>query len=190
MINMHDIKKGAAVIVDGQPFFVVDFKRAGTGQRRPVLHVKLRHVVTGALSEKTLAEKDVLEEPNVERSVVTFSYRSGTRLVFMDQRTYEQVELPAELIGENADLLGQDVEVRLMVLDGVPVGIELPPSVTLEVVETPDPQRGAPSSRTSSVGKPAKLSNGIEVEVPLFIKKGERIRIDTATRQYQGKDNE
>ena len=190
MIGMHDLKIGAAVIVDGQPYFIVDFKRAGTGQRRPVLHVKLRHIVTGSQTEKTLAEKDMLEEANVERSVVTFSYRRGTTLVFMDQKTYAEVELSADLVGKDADLLDENVEVRVMSLDGNPIGIELPASVTLEVVETPDTQKGAPSSRSSSVGKPAKLANGTELEVPLFIKRGDRIRIDTATRQYQGKANE
>lgn len=190
MINMHDIKKNAAVLVEGQPYWVVDFKRAGTGQRRPVLHVKLRHIVTGSLTEKTLSEKDVLEEPNVERNMVTFSFKSANAYVFMDQKTFEQVELSAELVGDKAEFLGDEVEVRLLILEGIPIGLELPPSVTLEVTECSDPQKGGSSSRSSSVGKPATLSNGMQLEVPLFIKQGERIRINTETREYLGKEKE
>src|SRR3954464_2003771 len=119
MINMHDIKKGAAVMVDGEPYFVLDFRRAGTGQRRPVLHVKLRHIVSGSLTEKTMSEKDVLEEPNVERKMVTFSFRTPDAITFMDQTTYEQIELQADVVGEQADLLTEETEVRLMILDGL-----------------------------------------------------------------------
>ncbi len=190
MINMHDIQRNAAVLVAGQPHWVVDFKRAGTGQRRPVLHVKLRHIVTGSLSEKTLSEKDVLQEPNVERTIVTYSYKNANNYVFMDQKTFEQVELPAGLLGDRAELLGEDVEVRLMYLDGVAIGVELPPAVTLEITECSDPQKGGSSSRTSSVGKPATLSTGLQIEVPLFLKKGERIRVNTETREYMGKEKE
>jgi len=190
MINMHDIKKNAAVLVDGQPHWVVDFKRAGTGQRRPVLHVKLRHIVTGSLSEKTLSEKDVLDEPNLERTIATYSYKSANNYVFMDQKTFEQVEIPAEILGDRAEFLGEEVEVRLMHLDGVAIGVELPPAVTLEITECSDPQKGGTSSRTSSVGKSATLSNGLQIEVPLFMKKGERIRVNTETREYMGKEKE
>jgi elongation factor P len=190
MINMHDIKRGAAVMVDGQPYFVIDFHRAGTGQRRPVLHVKLKHIVSGSLTEKTLSEKDVLEEPDVEKATVTYSYRNPHSLVFMDAKTYAEIEIAADIVGDKADLLGDEVEVRVLLLDGIPVGLEFPPSVTLEVTETAEPQKGAPASRTSSVGKPATLSNGAQVDVPMFIRKGERIRIDTETRQYLGKDKE
>lgn len=188
MINMHEIKKGQAVLVDGQPYFVHDFKRAGTGQRRPVLHVKLRHVLTGSLTERTLSEKDVLEEPNLEKVTVRYSYRSGDAFVFLDQQTFEPLELKAELLGDNHELLVDDLEVRVMILDGQPVGVELPPSIVVEVLETSEPTKGAPSSRTSSVGKPAKIQNGIQIEVPLFIRQGERIRISTETREYQGKE--
>jgi elongation factor P len=190
MIDMHEIKKGDAVLIDGEPYFVHDFKRAGTGQRKPVLHVKLRHVVTGSLTERTLTEKDTLEEPDLEKTVARFSYRSGDAFVFLDQRTYDPIEVKEDLVGDAKDLLADELEVRILVLDGTPVGVELPPSVTLEVLETPEPQKGAPSSRTSSVGKPAKLAGGIEVEVPLFIRKGEKIRISTSTREYLGKEKE
>jgi elongation factor P len=190
MINMHEIKKGQAVLVDGQPYFVHDFKRAGTGQRRPVLHVKLRHVLTGSLTERTLSEKDTLEEPDLEKVTARYSYRSGDAFVFLDQKSYEPVELKAELIGDAQDLLVDELEVRVLILDGTPVGVELPPTVTLEVLETPEQQKGSAGSRTSSVGKPAKLQNGVEIEVPLFIKQGEKIRISTDTREYQGKEKE
>ena len=146
--------------------------------------------MTGSLSEKTLSEKDVLDEPNLERTMATYSYKNATHYVFMDQKTFERVELPAELLGDKAEFLGEEVEVRLMHLDGVAIGVELPPAVTLEITECSDPQKGGGSSRTSSVGKPATLSNGLQIEVPLFMKKGERIRVNTETREYMGKEKE
>jgi len=181
-----EFKRGMVLMLGGVPQVVEEFHISGTAQTKPKLHVRLRHLRTGRLIEHTFSEGERVPLADVQYRRVQFSYHDGEDFVFSDVETFEELNLSAEQIGKRCWFIKENEEYRALFLEGRLVDIMLPPTVTLQVVDTAAPIRGG----SDATWKPARLDTGLEVTVPLFIAPGEKIRVDTTERKYVGRESE
>lgn len=175
-VDTSKMRPGTRVDLDGEPFVITQYQHVKPGKGGAFVRLKLKSLVSGAVIDRTLKAGETLTLADVSSRDMQYLYREDERLVFMDQESYEQVEVPVELI-ENADLLQESCEAQVMLHDGKPIGVELPNFVVLEVAETDPPQRAGQT-------KPAVLETGARIQVPGFIERGQRVRIDTRDRKY------
>lgn len=180
----QNLRKGAVLKIDGQPHVVLDYWEARTAQRRATLHVKTRDLLKGKVMERTLDDKTDADLMESQVRFLQYMYSDASACHFMDVRTYDQFALPRELIADREAFLIEEAEYRVLFIEDRPVLVELPPTVTLEVVDAP-PSAGTASGNTDKV---AVLKGGIEVKVPRFIQRGDRVRINTETLEYLGKE--
>jgi elongation factor P len=181
MINTSDIKNGQHMMVDGAPYTVIWFQHHKPGKGGAMVRTKLRHLRTGAIVEKTFKSGEKFTEVNVERRKKQYLYADSENFHFMDLKTYDQIQLAKNTLGNNGLYLKENMEVEAIYLDDEFLNIELPINVELKVVQTVP---GVKGDTVSSTMKPATLETGAEVQVPLFIKEGDSIRIDTRTGEY------
>jgi len=179
-----EFKRGMVIMLDGAPQIIEDFHVAGTAQTRPKLHVKLRHLKTGRFADRAFLDNERVPVCELQYRTVQYSYKQGDTYAFLDTETFDELTLTADQIGDRHWFLKENEEYRAMFLEGKLLDIILPGQVSLQIVETAPPIRGG----SDSTWKPAKLETGLEIMVPLFLDKGERIRVDTQTRKYIGKD--
>ena len=172
------------LMLDGSPYVIEDMHTSGTAQTRHKLHTRLRHLKTGHIIERVFAENERVTVVPLETRHVTYSYSQRDRHVFIDADTFEEFELSGEQIGERRWFLKENEEYKALLLDGRFTDIVFPPQIPLEVVDTAAPIRGG----SDSAWKEAKLETGLQIMVPLFIAKGETIRVDTTTRKYAGRE--
>ncbi|MBV8894199.1 MAG: elongation factor P [Acidobacteria bacterium] len=151
------------------------------GNLRAFIQAKLRNLRTGAMFEHRFRSPDPIEKITVDEVEMQYLYNDGDAYYFMDTNTYEQTHLTKEILGEAVDYLIPNLEIRIEFFDGKPVGVELPQTVELTVIET---EPGLKSATASSVTKPAKTETGLIVQVPPFINQGEKIRVDTSEGAY------
>ena len=182
----EDLHKGMVIRHEGQLFTVLDFKVAKTGKQRPTVHVKLRSLTTGHTGERTLDQLGKIEEVPAEIRQMQYLYSAGKERVFMDAETFEQYPLGEDVLGDGVAFLVEEETYRFLTVEGQVVGIELPPVVVLEVVETAPVEHAGGST---NVQKEARLNSGLVIHVPLFIKNGDKIRVKTENREYQGKEH-
>jgi elongation factor P len=181
-----EFKRGMVLMLDGAPQMVEEFHVSGTAQTKHKLHVRLRHLKTGRLTEQTLPDGERLPVADVQHRRVQLSYADGKDFVFSDVESFEELTLSAGQIGDRRCFIKENLEYRALLLDGRLLDIELPANVTFEVVETAPPVSGG----SDATWKPARLDAGLEIMVPLFIAPGEKIRVDTTGRKYAGRENE
>ena len=181
-----EFKRGMVLMLDGAPQLVEEFHVSGTAQTKHKLHVRLRHLKTGRLTDQTLPDGERLPIADVQHCRVQLSYADGKDFVFSDVESFEELTLSAEQIGDRRCFIKENVEYRALLLDGRLLDIVLPPNVTFEVVDTAPPTSGG----SVATWKPARLNDGLEIMVPLFIATGEKIRVDTTERKYAGRENE
>ena len=151
------------------------------GNLRAFIQAKLRNLRTGAMFEHRFRSADSIERINVDEVQMEFLYADGDDYHFMNTENFEQIHLRRDLLGDSVDYLTPNLQIKVEFFDGKPVGVELPQTVDLTVVET---EPGLKSATASSVSKPAKTETGLVVQVPPFINEGERIRVDTAEGAY------
>ena len=180
------LHKGMVIRHEGQLFTILDFRTAQTGKQRPTVHVKLRSVSTGHTGERTLDELGKLEEVPAEVRHMQYLYADRSNRVFMDTETYEQYPLGGELLGDSIHFLIEQDTYPVLTIEGQVVSLQMPPIVVQEVVDTAPPQHVGGST---NVHKEAKLNSGFVIQVPLFIKNGDKIRVKTENREYQGKEH-
>ena len=180
-IGVQDIRAGTAFLLDGQPYIGLKYEHIKMGRGTATIKIKAKNLLTGAITEKSFINSARVEEVNTFRKPMQYLYRDGTDFVFMDPRSYEQVNLPAEIIGDQAIYLKDGAEVNVLFWDERPLWIELPPKMEFTVVET-DP--GVKGNSVSNLFKSAKLDNGLATRVPLFINEGEQVLIDTRDGSY------
>ena len=180
----HNLRKGVIIQIEGKPYLVLEYWESRTGQRRPTLHVRVKDVKAGKVLEKSIDDGSPVDVMDSQVRVLQYLYADHSAFHFMDVRTYDQIDLPPDVVGDNKVFLLEETEYKVLFLDDQPILVELPPMVVLEVVETP-PSAGTASGNTN---KAARMSNGIEVQVPRFVKVGDRLRVSTDTREYLGKD--
>jgi len=181
-----DLHKGMVIRHEGELYTVLDFNVAQTGKQKATVHIKLRAVKTGHTGERTLDQLGKIDEVPTELRPMQYLYASAQERVFMDTETYEQYPLSEDVLGESVPFLVEEETYRILMIDGNPVSLQLPPIVVLEVVDTPPEEH---AGGMTNVHKEAKLNSGIVVHVPLFIKNGDKIRVKTDNFEYQGKEH-
>lgn len=181
MVSTNNLKNGMTLLIDGKLQQIVDWNHHKPGKGGAVVRTKLKEVETGKVVEKTFRAGEDVEQAIVERSTVQFLYREGDDYILMNNETYEQQHAPSAAIGEAADYLVEGDELQIQTYDGRIVGVELPASKVLEITET-DP--GFAGNTATSATKPAVLETGKEIQVPLFIEQGEKVKVDTRTGAY------
>lgn len=186
MFSPSDFRKGLRIIVDDQPYYVVDYQHFKMGRGKANIRTKLKHIKTGAVVEKVFSSNDSFKPPDMESRKMQYLYENSGNYAFMDSETFEQHEIPADNIGDSRWYLIENEEYKVLFLDGEVISVDLPASVILDVVETEPSVRG---DTVSNVTKPAKLSTGLEVKVPPFVKEGDKVKVDTRTGEYLERAN-
>jgi elongation factor P len=181
MISTNQFRNGAAIRVDGKRFTILFFQHVKPGKGGAFVRTRLRNIDTGAQIEKTFRAGEKLESVRTESRPMTYLYKDGDLLHFMDSDTYDQVAVPAEAVGEAAGYIVEGGTVSVLSADGEVVSVEPPPHVDLEVTQT-DP--GLKGDTATGGSKPATLETGVVVQVPLFVNPGERVRVDTRSNEY------
>lgn len=180
MYGVTDLKKGTLIEIDGTPYRVVEYAQKQMGRGGSIVNVKLKNLLDGSLLPKTFKGQEKIEPAEVSNTKVQFLYEDTGTLHFMNQQTYEQIEVPDELV-ENSNLIKEGSEVSAQTFDNRVINIELPVKVPLDVVSTPDVVKG---DTQSTVMKAAELETGATVQVPIFIKQGDTIVVDTRDGSY------
>ena len=181
MIGITDFKNGTLFESDGVIYQVLWFQHHKPGKGGAVMRTKIRNVRTGAIIEQTFKSGEKFKEATMERKKKQYLYNDGGTYTFMDQETFDQISVPIEKIGEIARYLKENMEVNALYLEDEFLALDLPASVELKVTQTVP---GVKGDSVSNVTKPATLETGVEVLVPLFIKEGDTIRVDTRTGEY------
>jgi elongation factor P len=181
MIKAVDMRKGMVVEHDGQLFTVHEFQVVSKGNWRSYVAAKLKNFKTGSVIDARFSTDDKLETPRVEGNEYEYLYREGDSYVFMDVKTYDQISVPTDLVPDAEHYLKGNERCKLLLMDGVVVGCELPNVVELAVKETPPVVKGATATNQQ---KDAILETGLKVRVPPFITNGEVVRVDTRTGEY------
>ena len=181
MLKATDIRRGMVITIEGVNFVVLDFAHHTPGNLRAMVQTKLRNMNNGALIEKRLRSVDQIEVPYVETKEYEYLYSAGDDHVFMDTETYDQLSFSPEIIGTAMDYLLPNSRVMVKYINEKPVSIEVPDFVELSVIDTPPSLSGATATNQY---KEATLETKLKVQVPPFVKPGEKIRIDTRTGEY------
>ncbi|HET7236455.1 MAG TPA: elongation factor P [Actinomycetota bacterium] len=180
-MSTNDLKNGMTLDLDGTLFQVVEFQHVKPGKGGAFVRTKLRNVRTGAVLERTFNAGVKVGLAIVERKEMQFLYRDADALTFMDLASYEQVPVPRDVVGDGAGWLAEGSTAQVSMHQGVPIAVELSASVTLTVTQTQPGVKG--DTRTNAL-KPAVLETGAEIQVPLFVEEGERVKVDTRSGQY------
>jgi len=176
-----DIRKGHVIMMDGQPVRVMDFTHRTPGNLRAFVQLRLRNLVTGNTFDTRVSATDFLDEAQLDTKEFQVLYRDGGGVHVMDLQNYEQHTLDEDTVLDAGPWLQPEMVVQVEWLDGRPIAIELPSVVELDVVETAPVMRSATKTASS---KPAKLSNGVTVQVPDFVNEGDRVRVDPRVGEY------
>ncbi len=175
------IRKGMVIVFEGNPCRVIDFRHHTPGNLRAMVQTKMRNLKTGSNFEHRFRADDAIEKASMETHELEFLYKGGDTYHFMNIENYDQIELDEEALGDNAPWMVSNMKIIAEYYDGRPIGIELPQSLTFEIVETSPVMKTA--TKTASY-KPAKLENGVTINVPEFIGTGERVRVNPSSGEY------
>jgi elongation factor P len=180
-VDTSQFRNGLKIVLDGQPFQMVFFQHVKPGKGGAFVRTRLKNLLNGRALERTFRSGERVEEADVEQKKMQYLYLDGDNLIFMDQQTYDQLPFGADVVGGARSFLKENLEVEVLFWNGKPINIELPAFVELRVTQC-DP--GVKGDTASGATKPATLETGAAVNVPLFIKEGEIIRVDTRSGQY------
>lgn len=180
-MDTSDIRKGLKIQVDGQPYVVTEFQFVKPGKGQAFTRVKIKNIITGSVLERTYKSGEKLEPADVEDHTLQYIYPEGDSYVFMSSQSGEQLTVHKDIVGDDADLLIDGIDVQITLYKGNPVSISLPPHIVVQITET---EPGAKGDTATNVTKQAKVSTGAMIAVPLFITEGEWIKVDTRTRTY------
>ena len=176
-----DLRPGYACRMDGKLFIITKFEHRTPGNLRAFIQAKLRNLRTGAMFEHRFRSSDPIEKITVDEEKMEYLYQEGDAYVFMNTENYEQLHLSRDVLGDAVDYLIPNLQISVEFFDGKAVGVELPQTVELTVIET---EPGLKSATASSVTKPAKTETGLVVQVPPFVNEGDKIRVDTSEGAY------
>jgi elongation factor P len=179
--DTSDIRKGLKIMMDGSPYVVVEFQFVKPGKGAAFTRTKVKNLLTGAVLERNFRSGERFEPANVEVKSMQYLYKEGDSFVFMDTSTYDQVHITADTIGDSAAMMPEQLVVEVLFFQERAVGVTLPNFIEQQVQATDPGFRGDTATGTT---KPATISTGATVNVPLFINVGDMIRIDTRTGQY------
>ena len=185
MYSTTDFRKGLKIEIDGTPFEIIEFQHFKPGKGGAMVRTKLRNILNGRVLDNTFRSGEKVERPNLESRDMQFLYHEGEQLVFMDMTTYDQMHMDAEATDGKANYLKDGQECRVLLYNEKPLDIEIPASLVLEVTET---EPGAKGDTVSTVTKPATLETGVVIQVPIFVNIGDRVKVDTRTNGYLGRE--
>ncbi|HEU4386988.1 MAG TPA: elongation factor P [Blastocatellia bacterium] len=180
-MQANDIRKGMLIIYNAVPHRVLDFQHRTPGNLRAFVQAKLRNIKSGSSTEVRFSSTENIERAILDEHEMEFMYSDGEFHHFMNTETFDQIALDNETLGDAMGYLVAGTKIQVDFYDGQPIGVSLPPAVELTVVETPPEMKGATASNSP---KPAKLETGVTVQVPPFIKQGDRIRVDPSKGVY------
>lgn len=186
MASTNDLKNGLVLNLEGQLWTVTEFQHVKPGKGPAFVRTTLKHVLTGKVVDKTFNAGLKVDTATVDKRDMTFLYKDGTEFVFMDQDTYDQINISAVAVGGAADYLLENSDAMVATHEGSVLFVELPVSVELIVAHT-DP--GLQGDRSTGGTKPATLETGAEIQVPLFLNTGDKIKVDTRDGRYLGRVN-
>lgn len=181
MYDISDIRKNLKLLIDGQPFTVIEFQFVKPGKGQAFTRTKLRNMITGSVIERTFKVNERLDKADITNVTMQFLYPEGDRYVFMDTQTYEQTYLSADQLGDSRFYLVDNMNVDVLLWNEKPIGVTPPTFVELSVVETEPGFKGDTSTNTL---KAAKMNTGVTVMVPLFVNEGDLLKVDTRTGEY------
>jgi len=183
----NDLKNGTVLKIDGQLWAVVEFQHVKPGKGGAFVRTKLKNVLSGKVVDRTFNAGLKVETANVDKRDMQYLYKDGEDFVFMDTDTYDQITVPAATVGDAANFMLESTTAMVATNEGVPLYVELPPSVTLLVTYT---EPGLQGDRSSAGTKPATLETGYEIQVPLFLEADTKVKVDTRDGSYLGRVND
>ena len=180
-LQANDIRKGMVIVFEGAPCKVMDFRHHTPGNLRAMVQARLRNLRTGSSFEHRFRSNDTIEKANLEQHNMEYMYSDGSHHHFMNTENYEQIALSEEELGDAAQWLMPGLNIEVEFYEGSPMGVRLPDSMELTVEYTEPGLKGATVTNTN---KPARLENGVTIQVPPFIESGERIRVNPTEARY------
>jgi elongation factor P len=180
-VDTSQFRNGLKIVLDGEPFTIVYFQHVKPGKGGAFVRTKVKNLKTGRTLDRRFRSGEKVEEADIEDRKMQYLYQDGDQLVFMDTETYEQMPFTAEQVGEDRKYLKENLDVSVLFWNGKPINIELPNFIEAVITECEPGEKG---DTASNVTKPATLETGAVVQVPLFIKQGEMIRVDTRSGAY------
>lgn len=181
LMEIGELRKGTKIVIDGEPYAVSEYQFVKPGKGQALYKCKVKNMITGAQLDKTWRSGEKFEKADLEQHQMQYLYTDGEQYHFMNSETYEQLALNAEQVGDAVNFLYENMEVEMLLFDGKPIGLTLPTFVELEITKSDPGIKGDTASNTT---KPATVSTGYTLQVPLFIEEGEWIRIDTRNGEY------
>jgi len=183
----NDIKNGTVLRIDGQLWTVTEFQHVKPGKGGAFVRTKMKNVTSGKVVDKTWNAGAKVETANVDRRDYQYLYMDGSDYIFMDNDTYDQIHIPSDVVGDAKDFLLEGTHALVASNDGIPLYIELPASVTMEITYT---EPGLQGDRATGGTKPATLETGRVIQVPLFLETGTKVKVDTRDGSYLGRVND
>lgn len=187
MATTNDLKNGIVLRIDGQLWTVVEFQHVKPGKGGAFVRTKLKNVLSGKVVDRTFNAGVKVETANVDKRDMQYLYKDGDDFVFMDTDNFDQLNVPATTVGDAANFMLESQTALVATNEGVPLYVELPPSVVLEVTYT---EPGLQGDRSSAGTKPATLETGYEIQVPLFLEANTKVKVDTRDGSYLGRVND
>ena len=187
MASTNDLKNGMVLNIEGQLWSVVEFQHVKPGKGPAFVRTKLKAVLSGKVVDKTFNAGTKVETSNVDKRTMQYLYKDGTDFVFMDTDTYDQLNVSEAVVGDAANYLLENKNALVATNEGLPLYVELPASVVLEITHT---EPGLQGDRSTGGTKPATLETGAQIQVPLFLESGTRVKVDTRDGSYLGRVND
>ena len=187
MYDLSDFRKGLRVMVEGNPYQVVDFQHVKPGKGNQFTRTKLRNLLTNQNLERTFKSGEKFEVPNVENVEMTFLYKDDVGYNFMNQTNYEQIVMDPPTVGDASNYLTENLQVVILFYNDRPVSVDVPNAVHLKVAKT---EPGVKGDRVTGATKAATMESGLTTQVPLHINEGDVLRIDTSSGSYVSRVNE
>jgi elongation factor P len=181
MYDTSDLRKGLKVLVDGQPYVVLEAQFVKPGKGSAFTRTKMKNLLTGGNIERNIRSGEKIEQADIEEKGMSFLYKEAEDFVFMDQTSYEQVNVDKKTLGDDWKWLKDNMVCQVLFYNGRPIGITLPNFVELKVTHS---EPGVKGDTSSGATKPATLETGATINVPLFVNEGEVLRIDTRSGEY------
>ena len=186
MYDTNQFKKGLKIEMEGIPYSIVEFQFVSPGKGSAFVRTRLKNLLRNTVVEKTFKSGDKVDKPDLEQKEVQFLYKDGDHVYFMDQSNYEQFVIDGSVLGDNLGFLHENLVIHILYHNGKAIGTELPNSVVLKIVDT---NPGFKGDTVSGATKPAILESGLSVQVPLHLKEGEYVKVDTREGTYIEKVN-
>ena len=181
MISTSDFRNGLVINFEGDLYSISDFQHVKPGKGGAFVRTKLKNLKTGRVIDNTFRSGEKVEDVRIDRKQLQYLYDNGEQMAFMDIRTYDQIEVSKDIVGDAAKYMTENIEVDVLFNGDEALGVELPIFVELVITETDPGVRGDTAQGGS---KPAKLESGAVVNVPLFVEQGEKIKVDTRSGEY------